>query len=244
MPHESFHDLFVDELRDLWSAEKQLLTMLPRMAKAATAPKLRKAFTAHERQTGQHVKRLEDICEALDVSPRGKKCVGMEGLISEGKELLGEDFEGEVLDAGLIAAAQRVEHYEIAGYGTARTWAQHLGYEDHAAVLQQTLDEEAATDETLTALAAMINEDAESAADHDEEDDDVEEEDEEIAASAGASRSASRNKQAKAGKRNNSDADTATMTASSREKATASEDEEAFQPSAPLRDTRPGKKPK
>lgn len=214
MPHESFHDLFVDELRDLWSAEKQLLTMLPRMAKAATAPKLRKAFTAHERQTGQHVKRLEGICEALDVSPRGKKCVGMEGLISEGKELLGEDFEGEVLDAGLIAAAQRVEHYEIAGYGTARTWAQHLGYEDHAAVLQQTLDEEAATDEALTALATMINGDAESAADHDVEDDD------------------------------DSDADTATMTASSSEKATASEDEEAFRPSAPLRDTRPGKKPK
>ncbi len=243
MPRESFHDLFVDELRDLWSAEKQLLTMLPRMAKAATAPKLRKAFTAHERQTGEHVKRLEDICEALDVSPRGKKCVGMEGLISEGKELLGEDFEGDVLDAGLIAAAQRVEHYEIAGYGTARTWAQHLGYEDHAAVLQQTLDEEAATDEALTALAATINQEAESVADQDEDDDEEMDEDEEADSSAGSSRSAARGKSGKAAKRGDKTADSETMTASRRETTTET-DEVAFQPSAPLRDSRPGKKPK
>ncbi|MBX3148344.1 MAG: ferritin-like domain-containing protein [Gemmatimonadales bacterium] len=157
MPHETFHDLYVDELRDLWSAEKQLLAALPRMAKAASSAELQQAFKTHEEETAQHVKRLEEICRSLEVSPRGKRCVGMDGLIAEGKEMMSNGFDGTVLDAGLIAAAQRVEHYEIAGYGTARSWAEQLGYDDQAQLLQATLDEESATNETLTGLARTIN---------------------------------------------------------------------------------------
>jgi len=157
MPHETFHDLYVDELRDLWSAEKQLLAALPRMAKAASSAELQQAFKTHEEETAQHVKRLEEICRSLEVSPRGKRCVGMDGLIAEGKEMMSNGFDGTVPDAGLIAAAQRVEHYEIAGYGTARSWAEQLGYDDQAQLLQATLDEESATNETLTGLARTIN---------------------------------------------------------------------------------------
>lgn len=160
MPHETFHDLYVEELRDLWSAEKQLLAALPKMVKAANSPELRNALKAHEEQTAKHVKRLEDICQSLDVSPRGKRCVGMDGLIAEGKDMMSNGFDGSVLDAGLIAAAQRVEHYEMAGYGTARSWAEQLGYDDQARLLQATLDEEAAANETLTTLARAINVDA------------------------------------------------------------------------------------
>jgi ferritin-like metal-binding protein YciE len=153
MELETLRDLYVEELKDLYSAENQLLKALPRMAKAATHPQLKRAFTRHEKQTQQHVKRLERICRQLDVSPRGKKCVGMEGLIEEGKELIKEKPEKDVLDAGLITAAQHVEHYEMAGYGTVRTWARVLGYDDQAQLLQVTLDEEQQTDLDLTALA-------------------------------------------------------------------------------------------
>ena len=153
MEMETLHDLYVEELKDLWSAETQLLKALPRMAKAATHPQLKRAFMKHEKQTQQHVKRLERICKGLDVSPRGKKCVGMEGLIKEGKELISEKPDKDVLDAGLITAAQHVEHYEMAGYGTCRTWARVLGRSSDEQLLQTTLDEEQQTDLDLTAIA-------------------------------------------------------------------------------------------
>jgi ferritin-like metal-binding protein YciE len=153
MELETLRDLYVEELKDLYSAENQILKALPRMMKAATHPQLKKAFAKHEKQTQQQVKRLERICRELDVSPRGKKCVGMEGLIEEGKELIKEKPEKDVLDAGLITAAQHVEHYEMAGYGTCRTWARLLGYENQAQLLQTTLDEEQQTDLDLTAIA-------------------------------------------------------------------------------------------
>ena len=153
MELNSLRDLYIDELKDLWSAEKQLVKALPKMAKAANDPELSKAFLTHLRQTEQQVKRLEQIFEELGESPRGKKCVGMEGLIEEGQELIKEKPEPEVLDAGLISKAQHVEHYEIAGYGTVRTYAQLLGADRQAQLLQQTLDEEGEADKLLTELA-------------------------------------------------------------------------------------------
>jgi ferritin-like metal-binding protein YciE len=162
MELETLRDIYVEELKDLWSAENQLLKALPRMARAATHPQLKRAFLKHEKQTQQHVRRLERICKELDASPRGKKCVGMEGLIEEGKDLIKDKPEKDVLDAGLISAAQHVEHYEMAGYGTCRTWARLLGYEKQAQLLQLTLDEEQATDLLLTDIATTgINIDAE-----------------------------------------------------------------------------------
>jgi len=153
MEMDTLHELYVDELKDLYSAENQILKALPRMIKAATHRQLKQGFTRHERQTRQHVKRLERIFRSLGEKPTGKRCVGMEGVLKEGSELIKEKPDKEVLDAGLISAAQHVEHYEMAGYGTVRTWARVLGYDDHAEILQQTLDEERDTDELLTALA-------------------------------------------------------------------------------------------
>jgi ferritin-like metal-binding protein YciE len=150
---ETLRDLYIDELKDLWSAEKQLVQALPRMAKAANDPRLAKAFTTHLKQTERQVARLERIFKDLGESPRGKKCVGMEGLIEEGKELIKEKPDAQVLDAGLIAKAQHIEHYEMAGYGTVRTYAQVLGEERQAQLLQETLDEEGETDKLLTQLA-------------------------------------------------------------------------------------------
>jgi ferritin-like metal-binding protein YciE len=162
MKMESLLELYVDELKDLWSAEKQIIKALPKMIKASTNPKLKKAFSTHLRQTEGHVKRLERIMKQLDESPRGKKCEGMEGLLKEGSSLIGERPEKEVLDAGLLGAAQHVEHYEIAGYGCVRTWATELGFADQANLLQQTLNEEKETDQLLTALAeSEVNIDAE-----------------------------------------------------------------------------------
>ena len=162
MEMESLQALYVEELKDLWSAEHQILKALPRMIKAATHPQLKKAFAKHEKQTRVHVTRLERICKALGESPRGKKCVGMEGLLQEGKDLIKEKPEPDVLDAGLISAAQHVEHYEMAGYGTVRTWARTLGYDSQADLLQSTLDEEQQTDLDLTALAeSSVNIEAE-----------------------------------------------------------------------------------
>ncbi len=162
MKMESLQELYVEELKDLWSAENQILKALPRMIKAATHPKLKKAFAKHEKQTRVHVTRLERICKQLGESPRGKKCVGMEGLIQEGKDLMAEKPAPDVLDAGLISAAQHVEHYEMAGYGTCRTWARTLGFDSQTQLLQATLDEEQQTDLDLTALAeSNVNIDAE-----------------------------------------------------------------------------------
>ena len=149
----TLEDLYTDLLKDLYSAEKQLVKALPKMAKNAQSPDLQKALQEHLRQTEGQVERIERIFQELEGSPRGKKCVGMEGLIEEGNELLQEDVEPDVLDAGLIAAAQKVEHYEIAGYGTARAWAQRLGYDKAARLLQQTLEEESMANEKLTKIA-------------------------------------------------------------------------------------------
>ena len=166
----TLRDLYIDELKDLWSAEKQLIKALPKMAKAANDPELSKAFMTHLRETERQVERLEQFFEELGESPRGKKCIGMEGLIEEGQELLKEKPDPDVLDAGLIAKAQHIEHYEIAGYGTVRTYAQLLGAERQAQLLQQTLDEEGKTDKLLTQLAeSSINIEAATAEGDEEE---------------------------------------------------------------------------
>ena len=161
MKLENLEDLFVDELKDLYSAETQLIKALPKLAKAAASAELRAAFEEHLELTQQHAARIEDICAELEASPRGKKCKGMEGLIEEGKEMIEqkrERSESNVTDAGIIGAAQRVEHYEIASYGTARAHAQQLGHNRAADLLQQTLDEERQADEKLSELAeGMIN---------------------------------------------------------------------------------------
>jgi len=149
----TLEDLYTDLLKDLYSAEKQLVKALPKMAKNAQSPDLQRAFQEHLRQTEGQVDRIERIFSELGGSPRGKKCVGMEGLVEEGNELLQEDVEPDVLDAGLIAAAQKVEHYEIASYGTARAWAQRLGYDKAARLLQETLEEESMANEKLTKIA-------------------------------------------------------------------------------------------
>jgi ferritin-like metal-binding protein YciE len=153
MEMESLQSLYVDELKDLYSAEQQLIKALPKMAKAATAAELKSAFEEHLEQTRAHAERLEQIFERLDESPKGKKCKGMEGLIEEGAELMKEDAAPEVMDAGLICKAQHIEHYEIAGYGSVRTYARLLGEDDAAQLLEQTLDEEGDTDKKLTDLA-------------------------------------------------------------------------------------------
>jgi ferritin-like metal-binding protein YciE len=157
MEIDTLRKLYVEELKDLYSAEKQILQALPRMAKKATNPQLKAGFEEHARQTEEQVKRLDRIFEGLGKSPRGKKCKGMEGLIEEGKEIMQEDMDEDTRDAGLIAAAQKVEHYEMAGYGTVRTYAQLLGETEAAKLLQTTLDEEGMTDKKLTQLAEAIN---------------------------------------------------------------------------------------
>ena len=157
MPNENLKNLYIDELKDLYSAENQLLKALPKMAKAASSDQLRKGFEEHLEQTKGHVQRLEEIFQSLGESPKGKKCVGMEGLVKEGSEIMQEDFKDAVLDTGLIGAAQRVEHYEIAAYGTARELANVLGETEHASLLGETLNEEKETDDKLTKLAKTIN---------------------------------------------------------------------------------------
>ena len=161
MELESLKDLYLHELKDLYSAENQLIKALPKMAKAASNPKLRGGFERHLEETKEHANRLEQILENHDESTRGPKCKGMEGLIKEGSEMIEEDAEDDVRDAGLISAAQRVEHYEIAGYGSARTYAKLLGDNKGAQLLQKTLNEEGATDKKLTQLAESINVEAE-----------------------------------------------------------------------------------
>jgi len=153
MELETLKDLYIDELKDLYSAENQIIRALPRMIKAASHNELRQAFTRHLKETEIHAQRLEQVCDQLGVSPKGKKCIGMEGLLKEGSELIKEKPEPDVLDAGLIAAAQHVEHYEMAGYGCVRTYARQLGMESQAEMLQATLDEEGNTDKLLTEIA-------------------------------------------------------------------------------------------
>jgi ferritin-like metal-binding protein YciE len=157
MELESLRDLYIDELKDLYSAETQLIKALPKMAKAASCKKLKAGFEKHLQETKVHAERLKQICAELGVSPGGKKCKAMEGLVEEGSEVISEDAEDEVKDAALIAAAQRVEHYEIAGYGCVRNYAELLGDRQAAKTLQKTLNEEGATDKKLTELAGHIN---------------------------------------------------------------------------------------
>jgi ferritin-like metal-binding protein YciE len=157
MADKGLKELYIDELKDLYNAENQLVKALPKMAKAASSNELRKGFEEHLEQTKGHVQRLEKIFQALSENPKGKKCKGMEGLIEEGSEAMQEDFEASVMDAALIGAAQRVEHYEIAGYGTVRSMAETLGEDDHVSLLEKTLEEEKETDERLTELAGQIN---------------------------------------------------------------------------------------
>jgi ferritin-like metal-binding protein YciE len=157
MALESLNDLLIEQLRDLYDAENQLIKALPKMAEASTSEELREAFEQHEQQTKRHAQRLEEIFENLGEKAKGKKCRAMEGLIKEGSEVIDEDMDPDVKDAALIAAAQRVEHYEIAGYGTVRTIANLLGDREAASLLEQTLQEEKETDSRLTDLAEDIN---------------------------------------------------------------------------------------
>jgi ferritin-like metal-binding protein YciE len=162
MELEHLMDLYVDELKDVYNAEKQILRALPKMAKKASHPELRQAFENHQVMTEEQVKRLETIFDDMKLPRRGKKCLGMEGLLEEGQEMMEEDANPDVLDAAMISAAQRVEHYEIAVYGTLRTYARQLGLQEHARLLQKTLDEEGETDKLLTRLAeSRVNRDAE-----------------------------------------------------------------------------------
>jgi len=161
----TLHDAFLDELRDVYDAEKQLTKALPKMAKAATSPVLRDAFQTHLEETRGHVERLEEIMEGLGEKVRGKHCDGIAGIIEEGKAVMEEDFDETTMDACLIAAGQRAEHYEMAAYGTLAAWAKAMGHQEAAQLLATTLDEEKAADEKLTSLAeAGINQEAADAA--------------------------------------------------------------------------------
>jgi len=157
MKVDTLREMFVEELKDLYSAEQQLLKALPKMAKAASSGPLKQAFNLHLQETNQQVERLDQVFAGLQLNPKGKKCKAMEGLVAEGTEWMAQDADPDVMDAGLIAAAQRVEHYEMAGYGCVRTYAQLLGEKKAAALLQKTLNEEGAADKKLTKLAEKIN---------------------------------------------------------------------------------------
>jgi ferritin-like metal-binding protein YciE len=166
MDLNSLQDLYLVELKDLYDAENRIVKALPKMAEAAKSPELRNGFEEHLQQTRNHVARLERIFGSLNESPKGEKCKGIIGIIDEGEDMIGDtdDSPASVSDAALIASAQRVEHYEIAAYGTVRTWARRLGRMDDAQLLDETLQEEGQTDKKLTALAeSYINEDAKSA---------------------------------------------------------------------------------
>ena len=167
---ETLHDAFIDELRDTYSAEKQLIKALPRMAKAAGSRELRAAFRAHLQETKGQVKRLEQAFASIDERPRGKHCEGMAGILKEGKAVLGNGFEKHALDAALIASAQRVEHYEMAAYGSLVAWAKAMGHTKAARLLQKNLNEEGKADKKLSSLATRgINRKAAEIAHDDEE---------------------------------------------------------------------------
>jgi ferritin-like metal-binding protein YciE len=190
----TLHDAFIDELRDTYDAERQLTKALPKLAKAATSDELREAFTSHLEETQGHIDRLERVFEALDEKVRGKHCEGIAGIIEEGNAITQEDFDELTMDACLIAAGQRAEHYEMAAYGTLVAWARAMEHDEVADLLQQTLDEEKAADQKLSALAeGGINQEAATAAhpgtsDEEEDDEETEEEEDESApASTGRS---------------------------------------------------------
>jgi ferritin-like metal-binding protein YciE len=167
----TLHDAFIDELRDVYNAEQQITKALPKMIKAASSPELQKALSKHLEETRGQISRLEDVFEAVDEKVRGKKCEGMAGIIEEGKTAMNEDFDEPTMDAALIASAQRVEHYEMAAYGTLVAWAEAMGHSDAAELLQATLEEEKAADEKLTAIAeGGVNRVAAEKAHPDEED--------------------------------------------------------------------------
>jgi ferritin-like metal-binding protein YciE len=185
----TLHDAFLDELRDLYDAEKQLTKALPKLAKTATSPKLREAFESHLQETRGHVERLEQVFETLDEKARGKHCDGIAGIIEEGKSIMEEDFEDVTMDACLIAAGQRAEHYEIGAYGTVIAWAEAMGHTDAVRLLQQNLNEEKAADKKLTSLAeGGINQQAASIAHPDQN------EEEEMVGAGRGSRSAAARK--------------------------------------------------
>jgi ferritin-like metal-binding protein YciE len=187
----TLHDAFIDELRDSYDGEKQLTKALAKLAKAATSPQLREAFEAHLEETQGQIERLEQVFELLEEKARGKHCDGIAGIVEEGKSIMEEDFDDTTMDACLIAAGQRAEHYEMAAYGTLVAWAQAMGHNEAAKLLQQTLDEEKAADKKLSGLAeGGINQGAASAADADEEEEPV-----------GAAASTARKSSAKAGRR-------------------------------------------
>jgi ferritin-like metal-binding protein YciE len=185
MAQNNLKSLYVDELRDLYSSEQQLIKAIPKMAKAANSDTLRKGFEEHLEQTRGHATRLEQILRGLGEPVKGKKCKGMAGIVAEGGEMMSEDFQGALLDAALISAAQRVEHYEIAAYGAVHAYATLMGESEAASLLQQTLDEEKETDQKLTELSEEINSEAFSRG-----------------AEAGAEETTPRHKTAKAGSAN------------------------------------------
>jgi ferritin-like metal-binding protein YciE len=160
MSVDTIEKLFVDELKDLYSAEKQITKALPKLAKASTSEDLKDAFESHLKETQEQIERLEQIFSILEVNPRGKTCAGMKGLLEEGAEVLEEAEEGAVRDAAMISAAQRVEHYEMAGYGSVRTYAELLGQDKIVTLLEKTLEEEKSADSKLTHIAQSVNEDA------------------------------------------------------------------------------------
>lgn len=169
MPLHTLENAFIDELRDVLSAERQLVKALPQMAKGANSDELRTAIEQHLEETKTHIERLEEVFKSLELSPRAKKCEAMEGLIEEGSSLLEEDGAPEVIDALIIAAAQKVEHYEIATYGTLCTWAKLLGHDTALSLLKETLNEEEVTDQKLTDIAMQINEEALAPVEEEEE---------------------------------------------------------------------------
>jgi len=189
----TLHDAFIDELRDTYDAEKQLTKTLPKLAKAASNPQLREAFETHLEETQGHVERLEQVFESLEERVRGKHCEGIAGIIEEGKAIMEQDFDDTTMDACLIAAGQRAEHYEMAAYGTLIAWAEAMGHTDAATLLQQTLDEEKAADKKLSGLAESgINQSAADAAHPDQDEEPV---------TAGTSGERKRPANAKAGRR-------------------------------------------
>lgn len=157
MSVDTIEKLFIAELKDLYSAENQITKALPKMVKAATSADLKKAFESHLRETEGQIERLVEICNILGTTPKGKSCAGMKGVLSEGSEMLQEVEEGDVRDAALISAAQRVEHYEMAAYGTVRTYAQLLGQPQVAKLLDETFEEEKAADQKLTSISQKVN---------------------------------------------------------------------------------------
>jgi len=167
---DSLHALLEEELKDIYDAEKQLTKALPKLAKKASSPDLKAGFEAHLRQTEEQIDRLEQVFEYLEMPAKGKKCKGMKNLIAEGEEMMAEAEDDATRDALMIAAAQKVEHYEIASYGTVRTWAQLLGKSEVASLLEESLEEEKATDEKLTTIAeAYVNQEAAEAEDEEDE---------------------------------------------------------------------------